>query len=241
MLYKLNEFQEKLGYAFHNLDLLREALTHPSYAAEQKEPLPHNQRLEFLGDAVLQLVITGLIYQAFPQWQEGMLSKIRAALTNQKALSRHAHALDIGCYLRLGHGEDASGGRDRESNLADAFEALLGAIYLDGGLQFIRQMLEDMNAPALAEPESVLETENPKGALQELTQQRFQAAPEYEILNVSGPEHLPEFEVRVMVCGRQLAQATAGNRKSAEKQAAAQALHQLMVEMEVKDDNRRQL
>ena len=218
---------ETLQVAFDDPALLVAALTHPSFSAEQDPPVPDNQRLEFLGDAVLQLSLTDLLFRAHPSLAEGELTKIRSALTNARTLARKAREIDLGPLLRLGNGEERSGGRARPSNLSDAFEAVLGAVYMDSGYEAVRALCARLYAGALEEPRVLLVSENPKGALQELTQEVHGVTPDYETLHVSGPEHRPEFEVRVTVAGRELASARAGNRKAAEKEAATLALQRL--------------
>ncbi|MEC9056081.1 MAG: ribonuclease III domain-containing protein, partial [Verrucomicrobiota bacterium] len=130
----MDALAEKLGYQFKDQDLLVQSMTHPSMSAEQREAVEDNQRLEFLGDAVLQVILTEHLYRILPDQAEGHLTKIRASLVSRRALAGCALRLGLGEYIRLGKGEESNGGRDRESNLADAFESLLGAIYLDGGI-----------------------------------------------------------------------------------------------------------
>jgi ribonuclease-3 len=223
----LAQLEEIIGYRFRRKELLVEALTHPSFTAENQSQTPHNQRLEFLGDAVLQHAITELLFYAHPQLQEGNLSKIRSALTKDRALVSSARLLGLGQYLRLGRGEEQSGGRDRDSNLADVFEAVIGALYLDGGLEPTTRLLQTLVGELIQNPWRLLETENPKGTLQEYAQEKFQTAPTYEVVRVTGPEHEPEFEVTVAINDQELARARAGSRKKAEKKAALAALHQL--------------
>jgi len=219
--------QDTLGYDFRDLGLLQTALTHPSYSVEQAQPIEDNQRLEFLGDAVLQLVMTDVLFHRFVSLREGELTKIRSALTKESSLARFAQGLGLGAGLRLGKGEARAGGAQRASNLADAFEAVLGAIYLDGGFEPARALCAQLAAAPLADHDRLLAGENPKGALQELVHVRAQTVPVYEVTAVSGPEHLPEFSVRVVVDGEEVATATAGSRKAAEQQAARLALREL--------------
>lgn len=224
---ELKRAEDALHYKFNDSGLLREALTHPSYSAEQRHPPAHNQRLEFLGDAVLQHAVTVRLFHGHPELSEGALSRVRSALTNEEALVGLAKSLDLGSCLLLGRGEEQSGGRDRDSVLADAMEAVVAAIYLDGGMAPVDALLERHFHNAFLDPIPLLETENPKGALQELAQERFQAAPSYEVLNITGPEHEPVFEVRVLLNNQVLARAEDRSRKSAEKQAAHLALQKL--------------
>lgn len=226
----INEFAVKTGYAFQQPALLTEALTHPSFAAEQTDTPPHNQRLEFLGDAVLQLTVTVHLYRRYPDLDEGRLTKVRSALTSEPALVQMATAVGIGEFILLGKGERQNGGDTRPSTLADTFEAVLGAMYLDGGLDPARDFILRVLGEAVPEPLELLADENPKGVLQELVQERFAVVPVYRVLRVTGPEHLPEFEVSVTFAGQEFGTARAGCRKDAEKQAARLALRQLQAE-----------
>jgi len=227
MLYLLRELERKLGWSFDELRLLGQALTHPSYAAEQKDTTLNNQRMEFLGDAVLQLAISDFVYAAHPDLQEGELSKIRSALTNESALVQMARNIDLGPHLRLGRGEERSGGRDRASNLADTMEAVIAALYLDGGFEAAAQFIRGHTEDPINSPHELLKDENPKGALQEFTQEHHQTPPTYETVRVTGPDHQPEFEVRVCLGDDELAAARAGSRKKAEQEAAREALQVL--------------
>lgn len=224
---RLRQIQESLRYEFGTPQLLQLALTHPSYSAEREPPPPDNQRLEFLGDAVLQLIASDLLFERYPGLDEGKLTKVRSAVTKESTLAHFARQLDIGSALLLGKGEMKTGGAERPSNLADTFEAVLGAVYLDGGLEAARVICERFSAEMLADPHALLATENPKGALQELVQELYQTPPVYEVLNVSGPDHLPRFSVRVLVDGQEVATASAGSRRRAERGAAEMALKKL--------------
>ena len=221
------QLQHRLGYTFERTELLLRALTHPSLPAEQKEPEPDNQRLEFLGDAVLQLLLSDLVYHNCGAFPEGRLTKVRSALANEQALASLARKLRLGEGLRLGNGEERSGGRERNSNLADACEAVMGAVYLDGGLESAVRVFGPHFRQHLADAEILLRSENPKGALQELTQSRYQTTPLYEVVKVTGPEHEPEYQVKVCVAEEELGLAVGASRKAAEKHAARLALKKL--------------
>lgn len=221
------DLEERLGYTFRNGALLLEALTHPSFAAEQNSRIPQNQRLEFLGDAVLQLAATDFLFSVYPGLDEGRLTKLRSALTKEEALARMAAHLELGEYLRLGKGEIQTGGQARSSTLSDAFEAVLGALYVDGGCLETTAFFRRLVTAVVPDPLALLEHENPKGRLQEFTQERFSTMPVYRILTVSGPDHLPQFEVSVEICGERMGMARAGSRRQAEKEAAHLALLQL--------------
>jgi ribonuclease-3 len=220
----MNPLEERLGYKFRNGLLLAEALTHPSISLERKNYPFDNQRLEFLGDAVIQLVVTEQLYRLYPGFSEGRMTKLRTRLVSRTALKTRAQELDLGRYLMMGRGEEASGGRERASTLADAFESVVGAIYLDGGFDasrnfILRAMSDDFESIA-RDPEEV----NPKGALQEILQAIEPFAPEYEVLEQSGPEHLKRFVSRVIWHGLELGRGEGLSKKQAQVAAASDAL-----------------
>src|SRR5271169_5511459 len=227
---ELSEFQARLGYAFRDEGRLRLALTHPSVAHESGTPMPHNQRLEFLGDAVLQLVLTRELYEKFATFGEGPLTKARAKLVNRRSLAERARQLNLGPHLILSRGEESSGGRERASALADTFESLLGAIFLDGGFDAAREfILREFTADfsTLAESSGI---ENPKGELQELLQSRSPNAPEYQTVSATGPDHDRVFECIVQHEGVELARGRGKSKKAAESDAALAALKKLREE-----------
>jgi ribonuclease III len=229
-----SEFQTRLGYTFRDEGLLRLALTHPSVAHETGTPSPHNQRLEFLGDAVLQLVLTRELYEKFPAFDEGPLTKARAKLVNRRTLAEHARLLGMGAHLVLSRGEETNGGRERASTLADAFEALLGAIFLDGGLEAAREFILREFGAAFGKLSVLPIIENPKGELQELLQARSPEAPEYQVLSATGPDHDRVFECTVHHGGVELARGRGKSKKAAESDAALAALQKLRAELEIK-------
>ncbi len=222
----MNPLEERIGHKFRNSLLLAEALTHPSLGHETQRHHFDNQRLEFLGDAVLQLVMTEYLYKVFPREAEGKLTKLRSRLVSREALRGHAHRLDLGQFLMMGRGEEASGGRLRTSTLADAFEALLGAIYLDTNLETARTFILTLAADDLAQLEGEPIDVNPKGNLQELLQAISPRSPVYELLAESGPEHEKTFVVRVVWEGMALGEGTGRSKKQAETAAALEAMHQ---------------
>ena len=223
-MYDFQKAQRLIGYTFNNPDLLREALMHRSFATEHNIKYD-NQRLEFLGDAVLQIILTEYLFKRYPELAEGDLTKIRSALANQSALAQLALRLDLGNALMLGHGEQETGGRTRESTLSDTMEAVLGAIMLDSDLETARQFYLKLLAETVPEPARMLQDLNPKGLLQEFTQSRFGCQPEYRLLSVSGPDHSPVFRVEVCVQGEVVTTASANKRKTAEGLAAHDALN----------------
>ncbi len=222
----MNPLEERIGHKFRNSLLLAEALTHPSLGHETQRHHFDNQRLEFLGDAVLQLIITEHLYALFPREAEGKLTKLRSRLVSREALRGHAHRIELGQFLMMGRGEEASGGRQRTSTLADAFEALLGAIYLDTNLETARHFVLTLAADDLAQLEVEPMDVNPKGNLQELLQAISPRSPVYELISESGPEHEKTFVVRVVWEGTALGQGCGRSKKQAETAAALEAMKQ---------------
>lgn len=220
----MNPLEERIGYKFRNSLLLAEALTHSSISLERKNYPFDNQRLEFLGDAVLQLVVTEHLYNLFPDFSEGTLTKLRTRIVSRTGLKTHALAMNLGAHLMMGRGEDASGGRTRASTLADAFEALIGAMYLDGGYEVTRDFILRETDEAFAAIERKPEEINPKGRLQELLQSLTPSAPLYEVISQTGPEHQKFFECRVVWEGLELARGAGRSKKQAEVEAATNAL-----------------
>lgn len=200
-------------------------MTHPSLGHETQRHHFDNQRLEFLGDAVLQLIMTEHLYTLFPREAEGRLTKLRSRLVSREALRAHAVKLELGQFLMMGRGEEASGGRERTSTLADAFEALLGAIYLDTDLQTARRFVLTLAAEDLAQLEVEPIDINPKGHLQELLQAISPRSPVYELISECGPEHEKTFVVRVVWEGTALGEGSGRSKKQAETAAALQAMH----------------
>jgi ribonuclease-3 len=220
----VNPLEERIGHKFRNSLLLAEALTHPSLGHETQRHHFDNQRLEFLGDAVLQLIMTEHLYTMFPREAEGRLTKLRSRLVSREALRGHAVKLDLGQFLMMGRGEEACGGRTRTSTLADAFEALLGAIYLDTDLETARRFVITLAAPDLAQIEVEPIDINPKGHLQEALQAISPRSPVYELLSESGREHEKTFIVRVVWEGKTLGEGTGRSKKQAETAAAIEAM-----------------
>jgi ribonuclease III len=223
----LTELQCRIGYAFLEPKLLRLAMTHPSVAHEQGLPIQTNQRLEFLGDAVLQLVLTRELYDKFPHCGEGRLTKARAKLVNRRSLAERARQLGLGLHMILSRGEEISGGRERASGLADTFEALLGAIFLDGGFETAREFIVRQFLSAFGELTVIPILENPKGELQEFLQSRSSEAPHYHVASATGPDHDRVFECTVHHAGVELARGCGKSKKAAESEAALAALQKL--------------
>jgi ribonuclease-3 len=225
----LEEFQRRLGHAFAEGDLLRQALTHASFGHEKRQRLPDNQRLEFLGDAVLQLAVTHELYRRFPAMTEGQLTKLRAQMVNKHHLQAVARELGLGEHLILGRGEENSQGRERGSILADAMEAVLGAVFAEAGWDAAREIILRLLEPSLAamsEASDVAEA-NPKGALQEKLQADGEHPPAYRCVAETGPAHARVYEVIVEWQGRELGRGQGASKKEAETRAAQAALEVL--------------
>jgi ribonuclease-3 len=226
----LADFQARLGYRFRDEALLRLALTHPSVAHEKGTTIEHNQRLEFLGDAVLQLALTRELYEKFPAFDEGPLTKARAKLVNRRTLAIHGRAITLGDQLILSRGEESHGGRERSSALADAFESVIGAIFLDGGYEAAREFILREFGPSLHEMAAPPSLENPKGELQEFLQAKSPDAPKYHVVSATGPDHDRVFECTVHHGGVELARGSGKSKKAAESEAALNALNKLRAE-----------
>jgi len=210
---------------------LRLSLTHPSVAHEQGRMVRHNQRLEFLGDAVLGLVLTRELYDKFPSVSEGPLTKARAQMINRRTLAEQARRIELQNDLILSRGEEANLGRNRASALADAFEALIGAIFLDGGFDAARDFVLRSFREAFGELTSIPTLENPKGELQEILQSTSTEAPQYIVAGESGPDHDRDFECLVIHAGIELGRGRGKSKKAAESEAAVAALKVLREQM----------
>jgi ribonuclease-3 len=229
------QFEERLGRKFNNPELLQRALTHssavPDLRAADAKGLAlaqDNEQLEFLGDAVLNLLASEYLLEKFPQWSEGQLSKSRARLVNAQALESAARRIHLGEHLRLGRGEEKTKGREKPALLADAFEAVIAAIYLDGGLAAARETLRTaLFDSALEERGSALFETDRKSALQEFLQGRGKPPAEYRLASESGPDHRKTFEVQVWINGSCMASGQGSTKKEAEQRAARTALERL--------------
>ncbi len=227
----LEELQQRLTYTFHRADLLERAVTHRSYLPQNPGVAESNQRLEFLGDAVLQFVLTDALFQLFPAEREGVLSKRRAALTKGVFLVQLAREIHLDRCLRLGTSEETSGGRQRASALEDAFEALIGAIYLDSEIFTTRRIVLALYGSLGDRLESMEHEQNPKGRLQELVQPKHgNQALRYEVTGTAGQDHARAFEVAVRLNERLLGSGRGASKKLAEEAAARAALARLQAE-----------
>src|ERR1700722_4404780 len=230
---EIAELESLLGHEFHDPRRLLQALMHSSRIPERapEEPAESNEKLEFLGDAVLELIVSEELVREFPDWSEGQLSKSRARLGNATAISLSAQRLGLGKYLRLGRGEEKTGGRTKPALLADAYEALIAAVYLDGGLEaargFVRRSL--VGGAIAVEAERLGHTDH-KSALQEFLQSRGMAPGSYYVIAESGPDHQKTFRVEVRIGGQVTAMGCGRTKKEAEQSAAIAALIQLGAE-----------
>jgi len=220
----MNPLEQRIQYKFRNPLLLAEALTHPSLGYETQRHHFDNQRLEFLGDAVLQLIFTEFLFDSYPELPEGELTKLRARLVSRDGLRINAEALDLGKYLMLGRGEEATGGRNRASSLADAYEALIGALYLDSDYVTVRRIVLTETRDKLEDLSIEDTSANPKGRLQEILQAITPVSPVYEVVEQFGPEHQKQFVSRIVWNGIELARGTGRSKKDAEVQAARLAI-----------------
>ncbi|HEU6438613.1 MAG TPA: ribonuclease III [Nitratidesulfovibrio sp.] len=221
------KLQSAIHYAFTDASLLATAMTHSSWANEQQEHVEHNERLEFLGDAVLELCVSEELFARFPAAREGDLTRMRARLVSKPALAELARDLQLELYLRLGRGEESQGGRERSSLLSDALEAMLGAVFLDGGYERARAVVRHVLAARWPSDADGKRSKDYKSRLQEITQKLFRERPVYALMGSSGPEHEKHFEVRLTLPDATVFTAIGPSVKRAEQMAAGLALKDL--------------
>lgn len=219
---KLKQIQKLLKYEFKNINLLKEAITHKSIKSSI-----NNERLEFLGDAVLDLIVGEYLYHKFNTKSEGDLSKLRASLVNEDSLAKIAKELKLGEFLYLSPAEENNGGRDKQSLISDALEALMGAIYLESGLDSVKVIFIDLLEKNFPDINLNSLTKDYKTTLQEITQAQIGTAPKYELISSSGPDHKKSFEMAVLLNGKEIARATGNSKKAAEQACALKALEML--------------
>ena len=225
-----NELQQALAHRFARPELLERALIHRSWAHDQNPPVADNERLEFIGDAVLGLVIAEYFVREFPDVDEGRLTRARVMLVREGSLSKHARALELGEYLLLGRGESDQGGRNKDSILSDALEAVIGAIYRDGGLDAARRFVLNTMAEDLRRRDhdgGPYAPRNPRTELQELLQQQRRGTPRYEVIDRHGPDHEPGFVAEVRAGDTLLARGRGKSKRLAYEDAAGNALNEL--------------
>ena len=218
------DLAERLGMSFSNLHILVRALTHRSYVNENSSAVEDNERMEFLGDAVLDFVVGAWVYNHFPEMQEGDLTRMRSALVRTDTLADFARTLDLGPALRLGRGELASGGRERDNLLCATFEAIIGALYLDAGIPAVSDFMEPLLAGASIKVISQVELYDPKSTLQEWAQSNKLGTPRYVTIDSSGPDHAKIFTVEVQVDGKIYGQGAGSSKQAAAQMAAHAAL-----------------
>lgn len=219
----LLQIQKKLGYTFQDLNLLKLALTHSSFVNEN-HLIEHNERLEFLGDAVLELQISQILYRKYPTEREGTLTNLRSRMVNEKSLAKLAKEFSLGNALYMGKGEENQGGRNRPALLADALEAILGAVYLDGGYIKSQEVIILLFKNSWPEPTTCIQKKSYKTLLQEYTQAEFHFTPEYKLIAEHGPEHEKIFTVSYTAPNNYSVTATGNSLKKAEHEAARLAL-----------------
>jgi ribonuclease-3 len=220
-----SEFEEKIGIRFKNKDLLAEALTHRSYLNEYPNwRLPHNERLEYLGDAVLELVVSEKLFNRFPSYPEGQLTIIRAALVNYQMLAKVAESIDLDSFILMSRGERRDTGKAREVILANAFEAVVGALYLDQGIEIVENFIEKFVMGHLAEILKTRSYKDAKSELQEVIQEKLKLTPTYQVLEESGPAHKRIFKMGVYFGDKLIAAGTGASKQEAELEAAKNAL-----------------
>lgn len=217
----IRQLQQKIGYHFNDIDVLKNAVTHSSYIKEHDRNSKSNERLEFLGDAFFDAIIGEELYRSFPEKEEGFLSKTRATLVCEKSLANEARRLDLGKYIMLGNGEEHNGGRFRESILADTMEAVIGAVYLDGGFNAVKTVVLSLFDESIKDVKrGKFIIVDYKTTLQEKLQNKGEANIKYVLLKESGPDHDKTFQVQLEVNGRAMTKGTGKSKKQAEQSAA---------------------
>lgn len=223
----LSEIEDKIGYIFENKDLLAQAFVHRSFVNEHRhEGHPHNERLEFLGDSVLGLVISDFLYRRFPDSPEGVLSQLRSRLVDAAACAAYLQKLHLSPFILLGKGEKRDEGKSKISILSDAFEALIGALFLDGGWHtargFLLSYFDEAIETTLSSP-----ARNYKAELQDYSQKKFHKTPVYEVMQEMGPDHAKKFQVRVLIADQEMGRGVGPSKKEAEQKAAEEALMEI--------------
>ena len=221
---ELDSLQEETKYRFVDIKLLNKALTHKSYTNEKSENLKHNERLEFLGDSVLDVLVSDYLVKEFSNFAEGTLSKIRAAVVNETCLAKLAQKINLGNYLLLGKGENLSGGRQKPSILADTFEALAGAVFRDGGLNAASELFLPLLIEEVSKTAESWSFRDFKSDLQEYTQNKLSCIPSYKVVREFGPDHAKEFEVVVIIKNNEQGKGLGRSKKEAEQAAAKIAM-----------------
>jgi ribonuclease-3 len=229
MTTNIQQLEQLLGYTFRNRNHLLQALTHSSYLHEISDNVGDYQRLEFLGDAVLGMLLAELLYGCYPDWDEGALSQLRSRLAGQDILADRARSLGIGSFFLLGRGEESTAGREKDSILADVLEALIAALYIDGGLQVARDFVKQLFDTMAQAPELLILGRDSKSELQEYLSSHIQSHPEYHLIEESGPAHDRLFRFHIFIDGQFVSEGEGKSKKSAQQAAAAEALTALRI------------
>jgi len=224
--------EKNIGYEFSKRELVIQSLTHKSYSNEQPGVVAHNERLEFLGDAVLELAVSDWVYHRYPEIPEGGLTRLRAEVVSEKGLCSVAKTLNLGAGLRLGRGEEKSGGRGKPSLLSDALEAVLGAVYQDGGFAAAYRVVETLFSAVISQSANLSYGSDYKTCLQERFQARHNCLPEYHLVETSGPDHDRLFTVEVRFENQLLGRGSGPSKKGAEQKAAAASLDHSLLKKE---------
>ncbi len=212
---------------FTNKELYKQAFVHRSYLNETKEPIESNERLEFLGDSILSFIVSDHLYRTYPQFDEGILTNLRSLVVNTKSLAKKAKSLEFGQHLLLSRGEEDSGGRENESILANTFESVIGALYIDQGIDAVKPFLYDVLIPDIAEYVSKKVFKDPKSLLQEYVQSKKQNSPVYKVLHEEGPAHAKQFTIGVYVNNKLIGEGQGKSKQEGEEHAAEQALEKI--------------
>lgn len=226
-LHMLEKLQKELGYSFNDVTLLDTALTHTSYVKGDGNGSEHNERLEFLGDAVLELCVSEKLYKEYPGLNEGVMTRVRALCVCEGALHKAAGRLGLGGYLQLSHGEEHSGGREKPSILADAMEAVIGAVFLDGGMEHAKALVMMVTEGSIDAAVQRVNTKDYKTMLQEYVQKKHQGNVTYELVDTSGPDHMRTFTLQAVIAGEKMGMGSGASKQEAGQCAAKATLEKL--------------
>ncbi len=223
----IERLQKTLHVKFKNKSLLHRAVTHRSFVNESGRTVKDNERLEYLGDSVLGLVVNEYLFKVFEEYREGKLAKIKSAVVSEATLAKIAKALSLGEYIHMGRGEEHSGGRDRPSILANTLEAIIGALYLDSGLKISRKFVLSLLRDEIDSVNNLTYLRDPKTALQEYVQKKYKERPVYQVIEERGPDHMKEFTVRLIINGREIVTGEGPSKRKAEMNAARASLKKI--------------
>ncbi|MEW6525427.1 MAG: ribonuclease III [Spirochaetota bacterium] len=221
---KLQQLEKRLHFTFSNKSLLKRALTHRSYVNESSIPVKDNERLEYLGDSVLGLVVNEYLFKSFENYPEGDLAKIKSAVVSEETLAKVANQMNLGDYLIMGRGEELTGGRYRQSILADALEAIIGAVYLDAGLTKSKKLVLRLLKKDIQRIDKLSYLRDPKTTLQEIVQKKYKSRPLYTVIHESGPDHSKMYTIKLTINDRDITIGTGSSKQKAESDAAKKAL-----------------